>query len=164
MIRSIETHAACLIGGVCIGALLMWGAGQNKAAKVELKAAQSAITYDRKADTITAKVSEDTAKKTGEIQYRTRKVIQLVPQIITPEIVERYPLPNAFVRLHDAAVVSEVPAATWEFDGSPSDVGADQALGVIVGNYGVCQVEIQKLIGLQTWIKEQQALSEGESK
>jgi hypothetical protein len=164
MIRSIQTHAACLVGGLAMGVMIMWGAGQNKAVKVELKAAQSAIVYDRKADAITAKVSEDTAKTITQIQYRNRKVIEYVPQIVTPEIVERYPLPNAFVRLHDAAIISEVPPAAWEFDGSPSDIGADQALGVIVGNIGTCLETRETLIGLQTWVKEQQALSERTSK
>jgi hypothetical protein len=163
-LRTLESHLACLIGGLAAGVLIMWGAGQDKAVKAELKGAQSAITYDRKADAITATVGQAAAEKVIQVQYRTREVIKLVPSVITPEIVERYPLPNAFVRLHDAAVLQEVPAATWELDGSPSDVGADQALGTIVGNVGQCYQWREQLIGLQTWVKQQLALSESTSK
>ena len=29
-IRSLESHIACLIGGVCVGVLIMWQAGQGR--------------------------------------------------------------------------------------------------------------------------------------
>lgn len=161
-IRSIESHLACLIGGLCFGVLVMWGAGQRGQAKTELKAGQSAIAFDRKADAITQTVGARTAQQTAQIQYRTREVIRYVPQIITPEIVDHYPLPDGFVRVHDAAVRSETPAASGESDGAPSGIGADQALGVIVGNVGQCYEWRAQLVGLQNWITEQHALSEGD--
>ena len=163
-IRSLESHIACLIGGVCVGVLIMWQAGQGRQAKAELKAAQSAIAFEKKADAITAAVGAETAQQTAHIQYRTREVIRYVPQVITPEIVERYPLPHGFVRLHDAAVLSELPLAARQSDGAASDIGADQALGVIVGNVGQCYEWRAQLIGLQDWIKQQHALSQGDVK
>jgi hypothetical protein len=159
--RTLESHFACLVGGVCAGVLIMWSAGQEQRVKADLKGAQYAIAFDRKADAITATVSTETAQETIRIQYRTREVIRYVPQILNTEIVDRYPLPDGFIRVHDAAVSSEIPGPARELDGAASDIGADQALGVIVGNVGQCHEWRAQLIGLQDWVRQQQALSEG---
>ena len=163
-VRSIESHLACLIGGLCCGVLVMWAAGQGRQAKADLKAARSAIAFEQKASAITQTVSAETAQQTAQIQYRTREVIRYVPQILTPEIVDHYPLPDGFVRVHDAAVAEEIPVAAGQSDGAASEVGADQAIGVIVGNVGQCYEWRAQLIGLQDWIKQQHALSQGDVK
>jgi hypothetical protein len=100
------------------------------------------------------------ARRQRKKPYRTREVIRYVPQILNGDIVDRYPLPDGFVRVHDAAVSSEIPAAARESDGTPSGIGADQALSVIVGNVGQCYEWRAQLVGLQDWIRDQNALSE----
>jgi hypothetical protein len=37
--RTLESHLACLIGGLAAGVLIMWGAGQNKDLKAAVKTA-----------------------------------------------------------------------------------------------------------------------------
>lgn len=89
------------------------------------------------------------------IVTRYRTIIKEIPSVLTPQIDARFPLPVGFVRLHDAAAlgldVSAVPDAAGRPDDAASEVDASRAAAVIVGNYGSCREDQQRLADLQSW-------------
>ena len=116
----------------------------------ELKAKQGEVTIK----TITKYVDRiKVVKEKGE------EVIKYVDKYITVKEDAKYPLPNNFVELHDAAAKNVVPDAARAADETPSRVKLSTATRTIAGNYNTCNEVREQLISLQDWIRQQQVLN-----
>ena len=100
---------------------------------------QHVITQEHAQQSITARVDAAHAASAAATRtvYQTieKEVIRYVSQASTPACL----LPAGWVRLHDAAALSAIPAAPSESDGAASAFTTDDALGVITGNYETCE-------------------------
>ncbi len=157
------TAAAWGLGYVC-GALGEQTKEAERVAKATVGAVQGARRVEGHSDAITAAVGAHAAAQAVKIQTVTKEVIRYVPQILTPDIDHRYPLPVGFVRVHDAGVAGDLSTLSkpaGEPDDAPSDVTASEAAVVIAANYGSCAETSGRLIALQDWVNQQQALFDG---
>lgn len=97
-------------------------------------------------------------------EYRT----VYVDKYITPEIDAKFPLPNAFIMLHDSAAKGVIPdptRSTNEVTAETSGIKLSTATKVIVDNYLTCNATELQLLALQKWIKDQHSLHiHGQSK
>ena len=152
------TSVAWGLGYMC-GALGEQNKQAERAATATLAAVQAARVVEGHGDAITAAVGAHAATQAVKIQTVTKEVIIHVPQIITPEVDSRYPLPNGFVRLHDAGVAGDLSTLSQpasEPDDAPSDVAASEAAVIIAANYGSCAETSGRLTALQDWVKDEQ--------
>ncbi len=156
--------AGMLFGaGVCAG--LRWDAGkvarlEAAQAKAEAAAARAARALTRAQDFVTH-VQETAALKTQQqIRTVTRTVVKKVPIYVTPKTDAAFPLPNGFVRLHDAAALGVDPASlsgpAAGADAAASAVTASHAAAVIAENYGICRQAIDEVSRWQAWARAQE--------
>ena len=127
------------------------------------KAAQShAKTVDTASATETKLASTDAAKAVERVRTVFQTITKEVPVYVTVQTDQRFPLPVGFVRVHDAAAagldVSQVPDAAGKLDDAPSGVPASDAAAIIASNYGSCTADRARLVGLQDWVKAEQAI------
>ena len=129
---------------------LDYAAGQ--VAKAERTALQSVIATERKhvAQVASAAASHEVKRAETRVVYRTieKEVIRYV-QSAPPNC----QLPAGWVRLHDAAALSAVPAAPGESDAQPSGFTDVDGLVAVVGNYEACAETRQQLVDLQAWLR-----------
>jgi hypothetical protein len=113
--------------------------------------------------------------KSGEITYQT--VIKYVDRIntiekvkteyvtvyvdrwLTKEIDTKFPLPRAFIRVHDAAIEGNLSGTPLETDGNASEITISRAAKTIGSNYLTCKATEEQLLALQSWIRQQQELT-----
>ena len=134
-------------------------AAERNADRATITSQQHVIQTERAQQTVTASAAaahEASAAATRTI-YKTidREVIRYV-QASAPVC----RLPAGWVRLHDAAALSAIPAAPGEPDAAASPFTTDDALGVVTSNYETCEQTRQQLTGLQGWVKAQQTVAE----
>lgn len=67
-------------------------------------------------------------------------------------------LSNGWVHVHDASAKGGDANSTAASDGSPSGITAAEGLGTVADNYGSCHETAERLIKLQSWIREQQKI------
>ena len=91
------------------------------------------------------KVKGETQTVTQEIQKEVTRYVETAPRLV---------LDADWVRLHDRAARA-VPEATGDADGAAGETTAAQAIQTVTENYGACQRNYDKLIGLQEWVREQ---------
>ena len=129
---------------------LDYAAGQ--AAKADRAALQNVIVVERKqhAAAASAAAAHEVKRAETRVVYRTidKEVIRYVQS--APPACQ---LTAGWVRLHDAAAVSAVPAAPSEPDAQPSGFTDVDGLATVVGNYEACNEARQQLIDLQAWLR-----------
>lgn len=139
-------------------------AAYNAAERAAQAHAEIVATHDAQITTAAAR-HDATAQQAIVIRYRT--ITNEVHDVVTPAIDARYPLPVGFVRVHDAAALgldlSASSTAARPADDTASPIKASDALSVIVGNYGECHVDQQRLIDLQSWASAVYAANPGTS-
>jgi uncharacterized membrane protein len=107
---------AFLIGGIVCVLFFTFYAGKKSEASVwEVKVLEQAVEIEQW-KTASAQVTTETVTKYVDKvktieKVKTEYVTVYVDRVITPEIIRDYPLPNAFVRLHNAAASGELPDA-----------------------------------------------------
>lgn len=91
------------------------------------------------------------------IQGATKTIIQKVPVYVTAKADAACPIPNGFVRLHDAAAEDsmQLPASSGSVDGQASVVKLSDVASTVAGNYGICHANAEQLTALQEWVKGQ---------
>ena len=67
---------------------------------------------------------------------------------------QQFIVSNGFVHLHDNAATGNNADATRASDATPSGIGDNQALAVIVTNYSRCIQQANQLTSLQNWITD----------
>lgn len=131
------------------------------------KAVTAAIKVERDRAALTSSTEESSAKKQAEIRIVYRTLIKKVPVNVSPKADAKCVVPVGFQRLHDAAAlgVPDVPGPARKPDGGP--VSLDDPSGVplssvattIGGNYEQCHAVVVQLTDLQSWVRQQYALS-----
>lgn len=155
------TGAACLV----VGFGSCWWLRDQMAAKAalavsraETKAAVRVIARVEKANTITADIGGKSAVRQTEIRWRTRTIIEKVPEYVTLETDTRFAVPYGFVRLHDAATLGSAPAVP-DASAPPNDAASPVAFSAVTStvtdNYGACRADQERLTSLQLWIATQ---------
>jgi len=123
------------------------------------KAMVAAVAKQKSADAISTASEEANIKKQQVIITQTQTIIQKVPVYVTAQIDQSFPLPCAFIRLHDAAASGADPSTitlpTGLVDASTCPVKASDAIGIIVSNYGQYQSVAAQLTALQAWITQE---------
>jgi hypothetical protein len=94
------------------------------------------------------------------VRGKTEVVVARVPIYLTKEIDAKYPVPNAFVVLHDSAARSEVPPSTGSSYEGTSDVKISEVARTVAENYGTCNEVRQQLLGWQDWYRKQRQIYE----
>lgn len=103
----------------------------------------------------TVKVVTQYVDRVKVIREKGDAIIKEVPVYVpssTPD------LPPGFRLLHDSAVDGTVPDPSGLANADP--VGAREATTTIAGNYKTCNAIREQLIGLQDWVRIQQAIAE----
>ena len=135
--------------------------------KIELNASGRARAIEAQGAAATSAAGRKAEARTLQIRTVTKEIVRRVPQILTSDVVARYPLPAGFVRVHDAAALGDLSQASGSAhqpDDSPSAVTAADAAAVIVENYGNCTETAARLSALQDWVRAQQTVMNGDRK
>lgn len=151
--------AALILSIIVAGAIwYTYNAGQSAAEAVcEAEKAEYILQKKELQEKIDQQQRELNEKVT--VEYVDRIITQKEIQYVTKEVAvntvpDRVELSNGWVSTHDASARGHLPDAARSADASPSGVKANQALGVVVDNYGTCQQIRTQLITLQDWILE----------
>lgn len=133
----------------------MWAhraVAQQQAAVVKTVESQNAVTYDAETEHLEAQERQ---------RVITREIVREVKTYVTPEVVDRCPIPNGLVGLHDAAAqgVPPVPTSPGVDHAAPSGHGFDEWVEVQLGNYGIAHEWRTQLEACQKWINDQFLLS-----
>lgn len=150
-----------------VGAILTVGgiflSGMNYQAKKELAAAeqfkqriaQLELDLQRKKIEIVNKYID----RIKTIEVEKQVYVEAVNEIFTPEIINRFPISNGFVRLHDSSASgSLLPSSAERVDGEASSITIARAAEVITENYTNCRANSVQLEALQEWIRSTQEL------
>jgi hypothetical protein len=170
MSDELKIGAVCLLSGLVAGMMLtvmVMPRHREEALKIDLKASERARAVEVRSAAATSAIGRKAEARAIEIRTETKEIIRRVPQILTPDVVARYPLPAGFVRLHDAAARGDLPAPhgpAGHPDDAPSAVTAADAATVIAGNYGNCNETAAELSALQDWVRAQQTVMNGDRK
>jgi hypothetical protein len=93
------------------------------------------------------------------IEVEKQVYAEAVNEIFTPEIINRFPISNGFVRLHNSSASgSLLPSSAERIDGETSTITIARATEVIVENYTNCRANVIQLEALQDWIQSTQEL------
>jgi hypothetical protein len=155
------------ISGV-VGAILAVGgifmSGMNHQAQKELAAAEqfklriAQLELDVREKKI--EIVNKYVDKIKTIEVEKKVYVEAVNEIFTPEIINRFPISNGFVRLHDSSASgSLLPSSAERIDGEASSITIARATEVIVENYTNCRANVVQLEALQEWIKSVQELT-----
>lgn len=149
-----------LVAGAFAGG---WTVRSWKADSTELKTVTKTVYLRSEAAKVNETVAAAAAGRQVEIRWRTKTLIERIPDHVTPEIDRRYPLPGGLVRLYDAAVLGVRPTdldpAAYGPDDAPSDVEASAAATILTANEGACQADRARLSDLQAWVAAMDTLS-----
>lgn len=125
----------------------------NQADKADRSALQTIIKIERKqASQVASAAAAHEVKRT-----ETRTIYKTIEKEVIRYVQASAPacrLTAGWMRLHDAAALSAVPAAPGESDAAPSSVTDLDALGVVTSNYESCNETRQQLIDLQALLRE----------
>ena len=148
-----------LLYGALLAALVLgyfaWAdhIGDVREAKVRTEYQKQADTADKARAAIAAPIALKQAAAQARIVTVTKTIIKEVPTYVKTT---DCPMPGGFRVLHDAAANGVLPDTSTIADAAA--VPAPDVANTTVGNYGTCHQTSQRLIGLQDWVKAQQAL------
>lgn len=123
------------------------------------KANNSANELFRKQATTDINVLWTYAAKTDTIRVRITKNVEVSkdvpgPVVFVHDTVVRVELPLGWLSVHNAGARGDNADSTSAVDGTASGVTPNNALGLVVQNYGICQENASRLNALQEWIKQ----------
>ena len=119
---------------------------ESKAQYEQLRAA-----YEKAKNTVNERV---VVKYVDKIVYVTKWRTKNVT--ITKLVPDTCELSNGWVHVHDSSTEGSDADPAAATDGTPSGIGAAQALETVVDNYGICAANTEKLKALQDWVRQQQ--------
>lgn len=115
---------------------------------------------EEKAKEENVRIETKVVERIKHVRGKTEVVVARVPIYITKEIDAKYPVPNAFVVMHDAAARSEVPPSAGSAYEGTSDVKISEVTRTVAENYGTCNEVRQQLLGWQDWYRTQRKVYE----
>jgi hypothetical protein len=148
-----------------MGAAGFWAGYRWQGAEIVRLRAEQAV-FKANADRIIAEEKARQAKVTEvvvtkyikgaeRIKTVTQEVVREIPVVVPAEYDANCPLPNGWVRLHDAACTGTAPGPASATDGTASGIIPSEALKYITNNYGSCHENAEKLKRLQEWVSLQ---------
>jgi hypothetical protein len=162
---------------VAVVLALIWGYGHGRfnagyaagAAKIhvawdkeKIARAAAASAHSAKATGITTKTGEQAEAAQVVFRTRYRNLIQKVTEYVPPDADPIVPV--GLVGLLDQAAAGDDPDAVSVAAGRTHERAQPTRLStlgtVVVGNYGVCNAEIDRFSRLQGWVREQQVIDE----
>lgn len=135
-------------------------ANDNKWKAKVAKLEEAVKVAEAKSKEETVRVETKVVERIKYVRGKTEVVVARVPIYITKEVDRKYPVPNSFVILHDAATRSEVPSSTSVPNDAPSDVKISEVARTVTENYGTCNEVREQLIGWQEWYRAQKKIYE----
>lgn len=105
---------------------------------------------------ITANVITKYVETVKIVKEKGDVIIKEVPKYITKNSDSKCSIPNAFVMLHDNAVLNQIPDASAIVDERTNPIKLSTVTGTVVGNYSICHQNAEQLKALQGWILLQQ--------
>lgn len=147
---------------VLIGSVYLEGSIANdKKWKDKVKELEEKVQIaEEKANKENIRIVTQVVERIKYVRGKTEVVIARVPIYLTKEIDAKYPVPNAFVVLHDSAARSEVPPSTGSAYEGTSDVKISEVARTVAENYGTCNEVRQQLLGWQDWYRTQRKIFE----
>lgn len=152
--------AVAVLGAYAVGQIHGRGAIYEEWIEANVEAAKQANKTILKQQVVTERVVEKFRDRIVKVKGETQVIIKEVDRYVPPTADVR--LPFGWRLLHDAATTGAVPPPTKGLDVTAPDVGAAFALTRVVGNYGTCRATAEKLIALQSWVREQYETTNGE--
>jgi hypothetical protein len=141
------------------------GAEAEKAAKAETKQAVRGIYRERAQADVTSAVETKAAQAQVQIRTVTKTIIERVPEYVSVADDSRCVVPVGFVRVHDAAAAGNpLSEPSGELDGGAATseaptVTLSRLAEVTAENYGTYQSVARQLVDLQSWVRQQQAVT-----
>lgn len=165
MLPKLEIYAIALGVLIIIGiGIFAWGwhvgtdhmQAKWDAEKVAMKATVAIV--EAKQAEVSTQVVIKYVDRVQTIQGATKTIIQKVPIYVTAKADAACPIPNGFVRLHDAAAEDsmQLPASSGSVDGQASVVKLSDVASTVAGNYGICHANAEQMSELQDWVKGQE--------
>lgn len=165
MLPKLEIYAIGLAVLIIIGiGIFAWGwhvgtdhvQAKWDADKVAMKAIVA--TVEAKQAQVSTQVVTKYVDRVQTIQGATKTIIQKVKEYVPVKADAACPIPNGFVRLHDAAAEDsmQLPASSVSADGQASVVKLSDVASTVAGNYGICHANAEQLTELQDWVKGQE--------
>jgi hypothetical protein len=155
------------IGAIVVLAASLWLHGFTKGnarasrtiAAYVAKANTSENTLFRKQAATDINVLWTYAAKTDTIRVRTTKNVEVSkdvpgPVVFVHDTVTRVELPLGWLSVHNASARADNADSASAVNGTASGVTPNDALGLVVQNYGVCQENAVRLKSLQDWISQ----------
>ena len=110
---------------------------------------------EEKASIVNEKVVTQYKTQIVKIKENTNEVIKYVDKYIDAPIDNKYPVPNAFVVLHDSASQNQLPpSASGAYEGT-SDIKISEVARTVTENYGTCYGLREQVKAWQQWYTEQ---------
>lgn len=129
-------------------------ARQAKVDKAMAKAAAEIEHLKAEASKITTVVETKYIDRVKTVTVKGDTIVQKVPVYISRDLPE---LPGAWRVLHDAAAQNAIPEAFDPVNGAP--VAPADAAATVAENYKRCHINAERLIALQDWVAQQQAMN-----
>lgn len=150
-----------IIGGIAIAVFVVGGAftygymkGNARSEVVIAQYGQKKAELANQIDEINFRVADHIVTQYVDKVKVIEKEVSHNEQIATTVVPDKFILSNGWVYTHDIATTSGEAESALSADGNPSGVAVNQALGIIIQNYGKCQEIRQNLISLQQLITQ----------
>lgn len=151
--------------GLAVGAVAgsggTWWLRDQMAARTQLQAARTITRTVVRQGEATERVVYRTVEAQERVRTVTRTIIRDIPHVLPVETDRSFPLPVGLIRLHDAAALgtNPVPDPAGRADDAASPVAASDLANAFADNYGACRLNSEQLVGLQSWVTEQERVS-----
>lgn len=150
--------------------LALWGHGwfkgnEHGSAKLATYVGEqltASVKVQAKQVLVTERVVKRYIDRVQTIKEKGDAIIKEIPVYVTPKDDDACRINNGYLRLHNAAASDTVPAPTHPADDAASGLRLSQTLGVVAGNYSTCHETATRLTSLQSWVREQYKVTNGE--
>lgn len=170
MFATLQAKLLALLGACLVTALSTWYVThrvdeaqylqlQNSYAQAETKAFADAALREFAKDDAVDKIAIADQSVRYQLVETTKTIVREVPKYVTPEVDAAFPIPCAFVRVHDAAArgitADQVPNPPGKSDADACEFKASQVVALIADNYGTALQWRQQLIDIQAAVTKQ---------
>lgn len=151
-------YAAVAALGLVAGASASWRVMAWRNDVQVAKAAVRTVAVVQRREQVTFDVGAKFETRRAKAGAETAKRQQEVPQHVTVQMDQDYPVPCGFVRVFNAATHGPIPDAAGCPDDAPSDVALSAVGQVETENAGQYDQVAEQLKALQDWVRQQQGI------
>ena len=114
-----------------------------------------ALEAEREATAIAHQAELEAVAADREIEIVTETIIREVEVFVTEEVDTNFPIPNAWVYLHDAGAsgtaVAQLASGSANSDAASDAFTMSDTSELLAKNYGACRIDAEHLEGLQEY-------------